>query len=120
MRTLIPLKFISGLLMLLLLSVTIGGVHGTAHAQTQAAGADVHESAADGATTHHCPCSPLEQHTDDDGCDCCVNCACHAPLTIRPFQLSYSPLVQDLDPAEPFSHLPEVYLPKFIPPQILS
>jgi len=41
-------------------------------------------------------------------------------LTIHPFQLSYNPSIIDFGTSEEFKHLPEVYLPKFIPPQNLA
>jgi hypothetical protein len=39
-------------------------------------------------------------------------------LTVQPLQLGYNPLILNLSTSDPFKHLPEVYLPKFIPPQI--
>lgn len=85
--------------------------------QNQVAAADDQGSHSEVSVTHQCPCAPLEPHKDYDGCDSCINCACHAPLTVQPIQLGYNPITLNLNKSEPFKHLPEVYLPKFIPPQ---
>jgi hypothetical protein len=102
-----------------MLTVTIDGVHESAHAmQSHVIAASDQVSLLEIFASHQCPCSPLEQHKDYDGCDTCVNCVCHAPLTMQPFQLSYNPSILDsLYASDPFKHLPEVYLSKFIPPQ---
>jgi len=120
MRKLIPLKNFSMILLVIMLTVTINGVHASAH------DLDSHLSAANGQTSpleisasHQCPCCPVEQHNDCDDCDACINCVCHAPLTIQAFQLNYNPNIWDLSTSDPFKHLPEVYLSKFIPPHIL-
>lgn len=118
MRTLIPLKFFSRLILLVMLTVTINGVHESAHAmQSHVAAAADRDLYVEISAPHQCPCGPLEQHKDFDCCDTCVNCACHAPLTVQPLQLSYNPVVDDLSTSDPFRFLPEVYLSKFIPPQ---
>ena len=119
MRRIIHLKFISWALLTVILSVTIHCAHEGAHAMqrhatTSSAGAALTEMSA----THQCPCSPGEQHNDFDACDSCAHCACHAPLTIQPFQFNYNPVIVYLTTSDPFTHLPEVYLSKFIPPQI--
>lgn len=62
--------------------------------------------------------SPVNHACDYDGCEFCLHCVCHAPLPSQQFQLSYLPVIESLSPAEIFRHLPEVYFPKFIPPQI--
>jgi len=100
-------------------TVTIDGVLESAHAmQSHVIAAGDQASPSEISASHQCPCSPLEQHKDYDGCDTGVNCACHAPLTMQPIQLSYNPSILDnLYASDPFKHLPEVYLSKFIPPQ---
>lgn len=110
------LKFISSVLLLVMLTVTINGVHESAHALQ---GPVISASPAEGVVApDHTPCTPFEHHQDYDGCDSCVNCACHASLTVAPFQLTYNPIMSDLSTFDPFKHLPEVYLSRFIPPQI--
>ena len=119
MRKPILLKFFSRLLLLVVFTVTLNGVHESAHAMqghvAEAAGKDVHSEIS---ASHQCPCTPLEQHSDYDDCDTCVNCACHAPLTVQPLKLVYNPIIEVLSTYDPFKFLPEVYLSKFIPPQI--
>ena len=117
MQKLVPIKFLSLTLLLVLLVTSINGVHDSTHAlpsQTTAVGEQA-SLATD--STHSCPCDSDNQHEDCDGCDTCVNCSCHAPLTMQPFQLRYAPLIITLSSADPFAHLPEVFLPKFVPPQ---
>jgi len=116
MSKFIHLKFLSSLLLLVLLSATINGVHESAHAMQSPV--NTASSALEAAPPHDTPCTPFEHHQDYDGCDSCVNCACHASFTIQPLQLSYNPIILDLSTFAPFKHLPEVYLSKFIPPQI--
>ena len=114
----IPLKIFSWIILVLMLTVTIDGVHESAHAmQGHVTAAIDPASPSEISSSHQCPCFPLEQHKDYDGCDSCDNCACHAPLTMQQFQLSYNPVISDLSMADPFRYLPEVYLSKFIPPQ---
>jgi len=108
----IPLKFFSAVLVVALLILTIGGAYEAAHANSLlSAASEVAQS--DLFDSNHCPICPPE-HKD---CDVCINCVCHSFLTIQQFQLSYNPPIFDLAASEPFKHLPEVYLSKFIPPQ---
>ncbi len=118
MRKLIPLKFFSRLLLMVVLTVTINGVHESAHAmQSHVTAASDQELASEISASQQCPCVPLGQHKDYDGCNTCINCTCHAPLTIQPFQLSYNPSVlDDLYASAPFNFLPKVYLSLFVPP----
>lgn len=107
---------------MIMLTVTIHGACESAHAVQGYETARIEQiSHAEVSTPHHhCPCAPQEQHNDYDGCDACVNCSCHASLTVHPFQLNYNPLIADLNTHDPFRSLPEVYLTKFIPPQICA
>ncbi|WP_243373737.1 hypothetical protein [Geotalea sp. SG265] len=63
-----------------------------------------------------CPCCPADDHSHPDDCLSC-DCACHAPLPAQPLTIACLQLVAPLKFHEPFTFLPEVYLPKFIPPQ---
>jgi hypothetical protein len=68
--------------------------------------------------THESPCCPVDDdHSDVDHCASCLHCACNALLADQETVLSYAPSVSMLNPIDRFNHLPEVYLPKFIPPQ---
>ena len=68
------------------------------------------------------PCCPIDDHdhADIDHCASCLHCACNALLTAQETYLSYAPPVSSLNPIDRFNHLPEVYLPIFIPPQNLT
>jgi hypothetical protein len=116
MRTSIHLKFVSSVLLLVMLAITINGAHESAHAMQKPIPSA--STTLESRTPHAPPCTPFNHHQDYDGCDSCVNCACHASLTVKLFQLSYNPTITELQTADPFRFLPEVYLTRFIPPQI--
>lgn len=113
MRKFIHLKFFSSVLLLVMLSVTINGAHESAHAMQSPA-----SSASSAPAPDDTPCTPFEHHQDYDGCDSCVNCACHASMPVLSFNLGYNPVISALSTSDPFKYLPEVYLSKFVPPQI--
>jgi len=110
------LRILSLFLIIALLSSGATGLCISAHAVEKCLGdhESINESIVD---PHDSPSCPLEQHNDFDGCDTCINCSCHATLIIQPFLLSYNPITLDLRTSDPFKHLPEVYLDRFIPPQ---
>lgn len=116
MRIPIYLKFISRLILLVLLTATINGVCGNAHAMDSHASGPCVQNNSNVTSPHECPCSPDEQQSDDDGCNRCVNCACHAPLIMNRFQLVYTPVIADLHIITPLTVLPEVFLSLFVPP----
>ena len=65
------------------------------------------------------PCCPCNQKSDNDNrCDSCRYCCCHAPLISQSVQVVYTAQVIPITSSEPFTAFPEVYLPKFIPPHI--
>ena len=110
------MKLLSLTLILVLLTGWFSGLCENAHALEQFLGGSQAVSVSSEGP-HECPGCPHEHHSDNDGCDTCINCACHAPLTTQKIQLGYHPIIQDLHTSDPFRFLPEVYLPKFIPPQ---
>ncbi|QOX77762.1 hypothetical protein FY034_02010 [Trichlorobacter lovleyi] len=120
MRKLPFIKFLTQLMLLVMLAITLHGVAESAHAlqgcsAVPNASAYIHHPPC---ANDHCPCStPSSEHKDSDGCDSCVNCICHAPLPMQQLALHYSPVVRDLIFSEPYQFLPEVFLSKFIPPQ---
>ena len=116
MRKQIPLKFISRFLLMVMLTVAVNGLHVCDHAMQSHVTTSDRISNPDISASHQCPCVPLEQHNDYDGCDKCENCSCHAPLTIQSFQISYNPIILNLCTFDPFKFLPEVYLSLFVPP----
>ena len=120
MRKSIYLKIFSRVLLVVMLTVMVSSVYGSARAMqshmTKVSGRVSHPGIS---AAHQCPCAPHEQHKDHDGCNTCMNSACHTPLAIQQFHLNYSPIISDLRMSDPLTHLPEVYIPKFIPPQNL-
>ncbi len=58
-----------------------------------------------------------DHHEESDGGDCCDTTHSHAWIPCQPAALSYLAYVSSLLTPEPFSHLPEVFLAPFIPPQ---
>lgn len=119
MEKIFPSKFISQLLLVVMLTMTIAGVHESEHAmQCHVKKMSGQTTPVECTTSHLNPCSPYEQHKDFDGCDTCANCTCHAPLANQPVLISYNPVVLTLHTFEPFRFLPKVFLSKFIPPQI--
>lgn len=116
MRKFIHLKFISSFLLLVMVSVTINGAHESAHAMQSPVNSA--NSSLETQSPHDAPCTPFEHHQDYDGCDSCVNCACHASMPVLSFKLGYDPVISELSTSDLFKYLPEVYLSKFVPPQI--
>ena len=110
------------MLVLSCLFVTVNGMHESVHAmQCETAATSEQANIQHTVPSDTSPAAPLDSDTDHhDGCDSCVNCACHAPLGVMAFMLGYDPVVAGLSLLEPFSFLPEVHLPKFIPPQNLG
>ncbi len=121
MRKQTSLKYFSRLLLMVMLTVMVNGAHECAHAmQTDVTAARGLASNPEISAAHECPCAPLEQHNDYDGCDKCVNCVCHASLAIQPFQISYNPIILDLNTFASFNFLPAVYLSLFVPPDSVT
>lgn len=117
MRKQPSLNFFSRLLLLIMLTVMGNGVHESAYATyTHVTAAGECSSRTEVFESQHCPCAPLGQHNDCDDCDTCVNCPCHAPLAVQPFNIGYNPVELDLSRFDQFNFLPEVYLSLFIPP----
>ena len=65
----------------------------------------------------HCPNCPDQGDSDSGHCDSSCSCSCHPPVIGQPVQVRLDQIVMDIVFFEPFSALPEVYLPKFTPPQ---
>lgn len=120
MRKFIPLKYVAQVMLLVMLAVAVHGVHESAHAMQGCVTAsdDSVITKAEYSAPHKCPCAPPAEHKDYDGCDTCLNCSCHAPLAVQPLVLNYDPIILNLRFSDPYQYLPEVFLSKFIPPQI--
>jgi hypothetical protein len=99
-----------------MVSIAVGGVvclgadHHAPHG-AGAAAADFHGDA---------PCCPGTGHSDGDHCQSCLSCPCHAPLAGDLLQFRYSPSFSLLSFVEHHTAPPDVYLPKFVPPQNLA
>lgn len=121
MRTSRPKKFFSQVLLLVMLTVMVNCLHNSVHAMTSHGTTESDRTVpSDCGATHHCPASPCEQHDEYDGCDTGGCCAGHAPLIARQLTCKYNPCMLELQPSDPFTLPPEVFLSKFIPPQILA
>lgn len=122
MRNLIPLKFVSRLLVIIMVITVLHGVHECAHAMQHyvVSTSDPAVSHSELSASHEPPCTPPAQHKDSDGCDSCINCPCHAPLDVPQLGLNYNPIILSLGFSDPYQYLPEVFLSKFIPPQNLA
>lgn len=113
----IPLKFVSRLLLLVMLTVAINCISESSHAMQG------HLVTGDGQVhgcdtgNHQSSDSPSDQHQEHDCCDSCSNCAAHAPLSNKLMPISYNPVITSQQFFEPFKSFPEVFLPRFIPPQ---
>lgn len=114
----LPLKLSSWLLIVAVLTVAFNGFCQTAHAMQDCVSKTVSASQVEVSAAGDCPCCPVE-HDGFDACGDCVNCICHTSITIQQFTLSYVTVTSDIGLSERFTHLPEVYLSKFIPPQNL-
>lgn len=106
-------KFVSSLMVAVLLTLSVTGFCRSAHALEISGG----EPAGCSAAEKSCPCSPSHEDGTTDHCGACCNCPCHAPLSAQPVRLTTSQLMVPLHLHESFTYLPEVVLPKFIPPQ---
>lgn len=107
-------------MLLVLASLSVTGFCGSAHATGQTDIAAYGEDACCfSAGEKQCPAAPVHEHEVPDHCDSSCNCPCHAPLTAQLFQLICSRRADFLVLSDSFQAVPEVYLPKFIPPHIL-
>ena len=68
----------------------------------------------------HCPACPGDNHSDADHDAASCFCSCHLPLLVFPMEIQPSPIAGKLSFFERFTAVPEVFLPKFIPPQNLA
>ena len=87
------------------------------HAAGQSSAASV---ATECGAADQCPACPDDSHSEADHDAASCFCSCHLPLTMQAVQIQHSPVITDLVFFESFTAIPEVYLPKFIPPQNLA
>ncbi|WP_129125814.1 hypothetical protein [Geomonas oryzae] len=118
MRTFIPIRFLSVLLLAVTFSTLLGGVLDSAHAmQRCVAEAGCEQSLSPQNSDCDTPVCPSED-SDHDGCDLCCDCACHLSVNVEHFSFAYLPLLSEIRTTDRFVHLPEVFLSKFVPPQL--
>lgn len=114
-------KITSLLVLVMVLAVSLFGICEETHATEKAR--DAHSqgscSAAAKVAPDHCPPCSGEGESGADHCASACYCACHLPVASQPLQIHHSPAIAELTTFEAFTALPEVYLPKFIPPHIL-
>jgi hypothetical protein len=67
---------------------------------------------------HGCPCDSPDQQDED--CGVCCACPCHGTWPASLYTLSYIPVISELALRKSFQFIPEVYLSKFIPPQLTA
>jgi hypothetical protein len=73
------------------------------------------------AASQSSPCAPdHDSHPDDGHCDDCCGCTCFRSTVADGIVVNYSPTVSTLSRVEPFLVFPDVFLPKFVPPERLS
>lgn len=112
-------KFTSVGLILVILAVSFFGLCRETHAAEESWVAPAPEcSQKIDASDDHCPACPHEEQSDVDHCASSCYCSCHLPVTVQALQLLHAPIISRLLAYEPFTALPEVFLSKFIPPQI--
>ena len=113
-------RIASFLVILPILLASLSGACREAHAAGEARDLPAVRSCPviDGACDDSSPVSPDDGQSDH--CAAACYCACHLPVTMQPLQLHHAPVMSRLVTGEPFTFLPEVYLPRFIPPQNLA
>lgn len=113
-------KYVSWLLLASVFVVLCNGVCSTAHALEPQVSSLQNCAFIDAAAGSGAPCCPDDRHgSESPACDDCVNCLCHVTVAPQLFRLNYLPLISQLSSFNAFRLMPEVYLPKFIPPQNL-
>ncbi len=118
MRYFPPQRFVALILLLVITTVSASGFCREADVRTLVQKADGCSLKAE--PGKECPACPDESGSTTGGCDSCLSCPCHAPLTAQFTHPAYSPVVASIATFERLKYLPEVYLPKFIPPHILA
>lgn len=112
----LPKNGIALVLLLVMLSITLGGVVCLGAHPHAAPTADVVATHADG----DAPCCPDSGDSDGDHCQSCLSCPCQAPLTGNELRIGYSPSIRTLSFSDYLVPPPDVYLSKFVPPQNLA
>ncbi|QXM10173.1 hypothetical protein KP002_03380 [Geomonas subterranea] len=119
MRKLFPVKFLSFLLLAVTFCTFLSGACDNAHAFAQCGTvADCVQSDSHADRDCDTPDCPTQGETGHDDCDFCCDCACHVSLSVGHFSLEYYPVFAALQSFDRFTFIPEVFLSKFVPPQL--
>lgn len=119
MRDLMPLKSISTLLLVMMFCVILGSACDSAHAmQLGATVVSCEQTVSHGGAECDLPGCLAEGEDGHADCDLCCDCACHLSLSLSSFTFNYLPLLSDIQSFNRFTFLPEVFLSKFVPPQL--
>jgi hypothetical protein len=113
-----PLKKLTSLLLVVIILVAstlclCRETHATGQPETAAVSCDADADPS-------CPACPDKGGSDADHDAASCFCPCHLPLIVQPVRICPAPLMSRLFFFEPLTVFPEVYLPKFIPPQITA
>lgn len=112
-------KFVTLLLLAVVIAASVVGLCREAHAVEECWGSHGAETSACSlaGADDHCPSCPADEHTGG-GCASSCYCSCHLPVTSQFGFSVHTPHVSTLVPLDSFFRFPEVYLPKFVPPQL--
>ncbi|GFE59395.1 hypothetical protein [Geobacter sp. AOG1] len=112
-------KFVTLLLLAVVIAASVAGLCRETHATERCWGHDAGKSSCSlvGADDH-CPSCPAGENSGHSDCDSSCYCSCNLPLTSSFGFSVHAPHVSSLVPLDSFFRFPEVYLPKFIPPQL--
>ncbi len=117
-------KFNAVLLLVVIVTVSATGIcrgqHGMGQSRDDAHCRQGEARSLYAVTDGCCPSSPVEEHSDENHCAASCYCQCHLPLFPEAVVINHSPEVTLLSLSDPVRFLPEVYLPKFVPPQNLA
>ncbi|GFO63552.1 hypothetical protein [Geomonas paludis] len=119
MRNSFPVKFCSFLLLAVIFCTFLSGACDNAHAlEGCGTAADCMQAASHVDRGCDTPDCPLQGDAGHDNCDFCCDCACHVSLSVGHFSLDYHPVFAALHTFDRFTFIPEVFLSKFVPPQL--
>jgi hypothetical protein len=118
MLDLLPTKFASWLLLMAMFLVTVASVCQTSHASEAGSLSSAHHAAVSAPGAAGDSPSPLDQHGTADDCHDCAGCDCHSLVSGQPIRIVFNLVSLEVGTSDPFQYLPEVYLSRFVPPQI--
>lgn len=115
------ITFLSRLLLLILLTASINGQFGSAHAmQQRVSPAKTGDSFTLFSAMHAERKTAHEDHKHSGECHTCCICLCHVILPVQSIKLDYNPVIISFSSFKPIANLPEITLSRFIPPRKLA